>query len=56
MIENVIEFFKNLPAKICTSCGKKLTNNMNATVTNATMQHPVIFLHTLYYYTLNIFN
>ncbi|MCJ8005946.1 protein YhfH [Lederbergia wuyishanensis] len=25
MIENVIEFFKNLPAKKCTECGEKIT-------------------------------
>jgi len=24
MIENVIEFFKNLPAKVCTSCGNEI--------------------------------
>lgn len=24
MIENVIEFFKNLPAKVCITCGKEI--------------------------------
>jgi predicted RNA-binding Zn-ribbon protein involved in translation (DUF1610 family) len=24
MIDNVIDFFKNLPAKVCTTCGKKI--------------------------------
>jgi hypothetical protein len=24
MLENIIEFFKNLPAKVCTSCGKEI--------------------------------
>ena len=37
MIENVIEFFKNLPAKVCTLVEKKLTNSTSATVTNATL-------------------
>ncbi|WP_342513021.1 protein YhfH [Sporosarcina sp. FSL K6-1522] len=24
MLENVIEFFKNLPDKVCITCGKKI--------------------------------
>ncbi|HLR11958.1 MAG TPA: protein YhfH [Sporosarcina sp.] len=24
MIENVVEFFKNLPAKLCKSCGNEM--------------------------------
>lgn len=24
MIENVVEFFKNLPAKMCTTCGHEM--------------------------------
>lgn len=33
MLENVVEFFKNLPAKQCTECGEKLKNKVNATAT-----------------------
>lgn len=34
MLENVVEFFKNLPAKQCTECGeKKSKNKANATAT-----------------------
>ena len=25
MIENVVEFFRNLPAKVCTDCGKAMS-------------------------------
>lgn len=33
MLENVVEFFKNLPAKQCTECGEKWKNKANATAT-----------------------
>ena len=37
MIENVIEFFKNLPAKNVQLVAMKSLNNMNAMVTNVIM-------------------
>ena len=24
MLENIVEFFKNLPAKVCIACGKEI--------------------------------
>ena len=35
MLENVIEFFKNLPAKFVRYAGKKSKSSMNATAINA---------------------
>ncbi len=37
MIENVIEFFKNLPVKICTSCGNKIEEQHECYGINATI-------------------
>lgn len=47
MLESVVEFFKNLPDKVCVQCGEKSKNKVNATavlVINVTL-----YKQSLYY-------